>query len=105
MARPAARPRCASASTPPIKKKIKVRFPLRFRLCIITISTDDEMGRNVGESQSLMMIKALAVLPRGRPRGGGARHGRRCGGRCVLFIGRPFWLRFTYVATVCVEKC
>eukprot|EP01047_Picozoa_sp_COSAG01_P046681 COSAG01_NODE_4403_length_5060_cov_15.005644_6_plen_37_part_00 len=28
-------------------------YPLRFRISIIMIRTDDEMSRNVGESQSL----------------------------------------------------
>ena len=32
---------------------VQVRFPLRFRICVIMIRTADELSRNVGESQPL----------------------------------------------------
>ena len=34
-------------------KHLQVRFPLRFRICVIMIRTADELSRNVGESQPL----------------------------------------------------
>ena len=35
------------------KRHEQVRFPLRFRILIVIRRSKDEMGRNVGESQSL----------------------------------------------------
>eukprot|EP01047_Picozoa_sp_COSAG01_P059212 COSAG01_NODE_7080_length_3362_cov_2.022372_3_plen_90_part_00 len=60
---------------------LPLRFPLRFRHLIIMIRTEDEMGREVGESQSLPCVSEDEIeksVPRAGLADGAAQARERC---------------------------